>query len=594
MTFKACAVVPIYNHQNEIGATVAALIAHGLTVWVVDDGSNLPTQAVLARLVELYGAQLQLLRLPHNRGKGGAVMAGLRAAHAAGFSHALQIDADGQHDAADVPLFLELGRTHPSAVILGRPVYDESVPKGRLYGRYLTHVWVWIETLSLEIRDSMCGFRLYPLPAVCALIERRVLPERMDFDIEILVRLHWTGMNVLTVPTRVTYAADGVSHFNLWWDNLRISQAHVRLVCGMLLRLPVLLMRKLPGMRSRLSHQGSPRANSSAWWRVSERGSRLGMKLLALSCKWLGRGFTRFCLHPVVVYFWLTGARARSESFRYFNQLNQSRPRHDQAAENDVGFKPEEFKSAEDPLKPGWRTAYRHLFAFADSGLDKLAAWSGQLKLHDIDFPRQAEFDALIASKQGALIVGSHLGNLEMMRALAVRGSLARITAVVYTEHARRFNSVLAGAHREFASRVLQVSNMGPATAMLMHERIEAGELLVIVGDRVPVGVSTRITDVEFMGRPAPFAHGPFTLAHALGCPVYLFFALKQAGRYQIHFEHFADRIMLPRTDRVAHLNVYIQRYAQRLEYYCRLAPLQWFNFFDFWQRPQGVSRGRK
>jgi len=574
MTFKPCAVVPIYNHLNEIGATVAALIAHDLTVWVVDDGSNLPTQAVLAQLAAHYGTQLQLLRLPHNRGKGGAVMAGLRAAHAAGFSHALQIDADGQHDAADVPVFLGLGRANPAAVVLGRPVYDASVPKGRLYGRYLTHVWVWIETLSTEIRDSMCGFRLYPLPAVCDLIERRMLPERMDFDIEILVRLHWTGMDFLTVPTRVTYAADGLSHFNLWSDNVRISRAHVRLVCGMLLRMPILLARKVPGMRSRLSGIGSQRATLSAWWRVSERGSRLGMKLLALSCKWLGRGFTRLCLHPVVAYFWLTGARARTESFRYFHQLNQDRP--------------------EAALKPGWGTAYRHLFAFADSGLDKLAAWSGQLKGHDIDFPLQAEFDALIASKQGALIVGSHLGNLEMMRALAVRGSLARITAVVYTEHARRFNSVLAGAHREFASRVLQVSDMGPATAMLMHERIEAGELLVIVGDRVPVGVSTRITDVDFLGRPAPFAQGPFTLAHALGCPVYLFFALKQAGRYQIHFEHFADRIVLPRTDRVTHLNAYIQRYAQRLEYYCRLAPLQWFNFFDFWQRPQGVSRGRK
>jgi len=568
MDFKPCAVVPIYNHKDQIGATVAALMAHGLAVFVVDDGSDTPTQQVLATLDAHYGPSLHVLRLPHNRGKGGAVMAGLRAAYAAGFSHALQIDADGQHDTNDIPQFLETGRLHPHAAILGRPVYDESVPKGRLYGRYLTHIWVWIETLSLEIRDSMCGFRLYPLPAVCALIEQRALPERMDFDIEILVRLHWTGMKFFTIPTRVTYAVGGLSHFDMWRDNLRISQAHVRLVLGMLLRMPILLARKA-------SSKKGGRNSSAAWWRVAERGSRLGMMTLALSCKWLGRRFTRVCLHPVVAYFWLTGGRARSESFRYFQQLNQVHP---------DGACP----------RPGWRTAYRHLFAFADSGLDKLAAWSGQLKECDIDFPMRAEFDALIASERGALIVGSHLGNLEMMRALAVHGSRARITAVIYTEHAQRFNSVLAGAHRDFASRVLQVSDMGPATAMLMHERIEAGELLVIVGDRVPVGFSTRISDVEFLGQTAPFAQGPFTLAHALGCPVYLFFALKEAGRYQIHFEHFADRIVLPRTDRVAHLNTYIQRYARRLEHYCGLAPLQWFNFFNFWQRPQGVSRGRK
>jgi len=182
MDFKPCAVVPIYNHKDQIGATVAALMVHGLTVLVVDDGSDTPTQQVLAALAAHCGPSLHVLRLPHNRGKGGAVMAGLRAAYAAGFSHALQIDADGQHDTNDIPTFLETGRAHPSAAILGRPVYDESVPKGRLYGRYLTHVWVWIETLSLEIRDAMCGFRLYPLQAVCGLIEQQANPGAATLD----------------------------------------------------------------------------------------------------------------------------------------------------------------------------------------------------------------------------------------------------------------------------------------------------------------------------------------------------------------------------------------------------------------------------
>jgi glycosyltransferase involved in cell wall biosynthesis len=159
MSFAPCIVIPIYNHRDAIGATVANLSVHGLPLFIVDDGSDEATQHVLAALRQQYAGKLKLIRLPVNGGKGAAVMAGLRAALEAGFTHGLQIDADGQHDAADVPRFIDAARAEPGAVILGRPVYDESVPKSRLYGRYLTHVWVWIETLSLTIRDSMCGFR---------------------------------------------------------------------------------------------------------------------------------------------------------------------------------------------------------------------------------------------------------------------------------------------------------------------------------------------------------------------------------------------------------------------------------------------------
>ena len=134
---------------------------------------------------------------------------------------------------------------HPDAVISGCPVYDQSVPKGRLYGRYLTHVWVWINTLSLQIRDSMCGFRVYPLAATLALLNRAQIGRRMDFDVEILVRLHWQGVPIRNRPTRVIYPEDGVSHFQLWRDNARISKMHARLFFGMLLRMPQLLWRKL-------------------------------------------------------------------------------------------------------------------------------------------------------------------------------------------------------------------------------------------------------------------------------------------------------------------------------------------------------------
>ncbi|MCP3140986.1 glycosyltransferase family 2 protein [Pyxidicoccus xibeiensis] len=242
---KVCAVIPVYNHGEAVGAVVDAVRAHGLPCVLVDDGSEPGCAAVLDSLAAKDASGIELVRLPQNEGKGGAMMAGLRAAKARGYSHALQIDADGQHDTGDIPRFLELAARAPEKLVCGTPVYDESVPKGRLYGRYATHIWVWINTLSFAIRDSMCGFRIYPLAPTVALIDSVRIGKRMDFDVEVLVRLFWRGMGILNQPTRVRYPTDGISHFDVLWDNVRISGMHARLFFGMLVRLPLLLWRKV-------------------------------------------------------------------------------------------------------------------------------------------------------------------------------------------------------------------------------------------------------------------------------------------------------------------------------------------------------------
>jgi glycosyltransferase involved in cell wall biosynthesis len=243
--FRPVAVIPVYNHGEAVGAVVEHVRAAGLRCVLVDDGSAADCAAVLDALARMQPEDVTLVRLARNQGKGGAMMAGLRAAAAAGYTHALQIDADGQHDAADIPDFLARAHARPEAVICGVPVYDESVPLGRLVGRYATHVWVWINTLSLAIRDSMCGFRVYPLGRVVPLFDAAALGRRMDFDPEVLVRLHWRGVPVVNMPTRVTYPQDGLSHFRLGLDNLLISRMHARLFFGMLARSPLLLWRKV-------------------------------------------------------------------------------------------------------------------------------------------------------------------------------------------------------------------------------------------------------------------------------------------------------------------------------------------------------------
>lgn len=236
------AVIPVYNHAVPVARVARALRAHGLPVLLVDDGSEPGCARALDALAKEEG--ITLLRLPENQGKGGAVMAGLRQAQASGWTHALQIDADGQHDTADVPVFVAQSRQHPSHFICGCPVYDASVPKGRLYGRYATHIWVWINTLSMAVRDSMCGFRVYPLAPTVELLARARIGRRMDFDVEIAVRLVWAGVPVINQPTRVRYPEDGISHFRVWRDNVLISAMHTRLFFGMLWRAPVLLWRR--------------------------------------------------------------------------------------------------------------------------------------------------------------------------------------------------------------------------------------------------------------------------------------------------------------------------------------------------------------
>ncbi|CAA0115413.1 Undecaprenyl-phosphate mannosyltransferase [BD1-7 clade bacterium] len=248
-----CVVIPVYNHEHAIGITVNRILERDLTVILVDDGSEPGCAKVLRTLADEH-ADVILEVHPQNRGKGGAVKTGLTIAEKRGFTHALQVDADGQHDTADIPRFIDACRQRPDALICGIPDYDETVPRHRLIARYLTHVWVWINTLSLDIKDSMCGYRVYPLIATNRMLERIYTGERMNFDVEVLVKLHWENVPIVNLPTKVQYPIDGVSHFNLLQDNLLITAMHTRLFFGMLVRLPKILVQNT---RRKLSAEGN-------------------------------------------------------------------------------------------------------------------------------------------------------------------------------------------------------------------------------------------------------------------------------------------------------------------------------------------------
>lgn len=210
---------------------------------MVNDGSDEKSKTLFSNLsdnIEL----LTVINHEMNQGKGAAVQTGLKSAFSQGFTHALQIDADGQHDLADVEKLLKKSYENPLALISGQPVYDESIPKHRYYARNITHFWVWIETLSFQIKDTMCGYRVYPLASSVELISQKSLGKRMDFDIEIMVKLFWKKVSIIFIPTAVEYPEHGISHFRALEDNVLISWMHTRLFFGMLLRSPILIYRK--------------------------------------------------------------------------------------------------------------------------------------------------------------------------------------------------------------------------------------------------------------------------------------------------------------------------------------------------------------
>ena len=241
--------IPSYNTGPKVFETVRAARAHWNPVWVVTDGSTDGTPAVLREMVAADPG-LQLIALPVNGGKGAAVLHGLNAARAAGFTHALTMDSDGQHPADLIPAFMQASMARPDTMVLGRPVFDASAPLLRVRGRRVSNWWTNLETLGAGIDDSLYGFRVYPINDLIAVMRRQPWMRRFDFDTEAVVRLAWRGVKPLNIAAPVRYLTaeeGGVSHFRYGRDNVLLTWMHLRLMLEFVLRLPLLLWRRATG-----------------------------------------------------------------------------------------------------------------------------------------------------------------------------------------------------------------------------------------------------------------------------------------------------------------------------------------------------------
>ncbi|MBI1359088.1 MAG: lipid A biosynthesis acyltransferase [Alphaproteobacteria bacterium] len=302
---------------------------------------------------------------------------------------------------------------------------------------------------------------------------------------------------------------------------------------------------------------------SDGWAEVRERGAYWGIFFVASVYRLLGRTMSRAVLVPVATYFYLTGGAQRRASSDYLNRAWQagllSRP-------------------------PGLLSGFRHFVTFSWAALDKLAAWTGGIRRSDIEGVGGDRFETARNSGRGALVLTAHLGNPEVVRAIASISGRFRINVLVHTIHAEMFNRVIQRFAPDSPVRLVQVTEIDLATAMGLAEAVERGEWIVMTGDRVAVKErKASSVMVDFLGAPAPFAVGPYILASALRCPVYTLFCLKHRKRYAVEFEAFADPVELPRGRRGEAIRTYAQTFARRLERAVARAPFQWFNFYDYW-----------
>lgn len=310
------------------------------------------------------------------------------------------------------------------------------------------------------------------------------------------------------------------------------------------------------------------------WASLQESSITVGIRILTWVYRICGRWAFRLFLRPVVSYYFLSGRIARNASLEYLHRLGQSYP--------ELG------------LSGGWAESYRHFLSFGENLLDKIIVWTGNITPDQVDFPNRKLLLDLIEQKRGAILLSAHIGNLEICHAIANQRGQIRLNVLVHTKHAEKFNRLLGGRGGSATIQLIQVTELSPAIAIDLQNKIERGEFLVMVGDRIPINGS-RTVWADFLGKDAEFPQGPYLLASLLHCPVYTLFCFKVGGRFQVDLELFAESIRIPRTEpqRRQILETLAHRYAKQLEVHCRIAPFQWFNFFPYWNPSTGAEASK-
>jgi predicted LPLAT superfamily acyltransferase len=306
------------------------------------------------------------------------------------------------------------------------------------------------------------------------------------------------------------------------------------------------------------------RMKASHWANIGESTFVLGVWFLYGVYRLFGRLPFRICVYPVVFFYWLTRPVARQASLDYLRNLQADR---------------QVFANT-----PGRLASLRHFVCFAETLLDKTLAMSGKYPADRVRFEGREAIRADLDAGRGGVIITAHLGCLELLQAAASLRPGLKINVLVHTAHAQRFNRILNRLNPDSHVHLLQVTEFSAPTAIMLADRVAAGEMIAIAGDRIPV-TGDRILTLPFLGKPAPFPAGPYLMASLLGCPVYLLACLHDGNGYRARIHKLADHVQLPRNSRIAAMTGYAGSFVAWLEERLRESPLDWFNFYPFWDQ---------
>jgi len=299
---------------------------------------------------------------------------------------------------------------------------------------------------------------------------------------------------------------------------------------------------------------GTRASEADRWTSLPERGTPASLRVIAWIAEHIGRTTARLLLYPITFYFVLTARSARRTSDEYLKRLRGK--------------------------SPYWWDVFRHFHCFAATILDRVYLLRGEFERFRVTVHGKEILHRQIESRRGSILLGSHLGSFEMLRTLGVMQRNVPLKVLMDPFHNQNITRFFDALNPTVAGTVIAPDR--PDTLLRVKESLDAGSFIGMLGDRVSGGDKT--TQCQFLGAPATFPAGPVLLAATMRCPVILFFGLYRGGTsYEIYFEHFADEIDLDRDRRAADVQFWMQRYAERLEHYARLAPFNWFNFYSFW-----------
>ena len=563
--------IPVYRHAESAILLGDKLGELGLPIIIVDDGNNEKERVILHNWAK-DKSNLFLIRLVKNSGKGEAVRQGLIKANMLGLSHVLQIDADGQHDINRAAFFLEESLKQPDKIICAYPEYDDSAPKSRVRGRKISNLWAAIVTLSPELKDVLCGFRVYPVEASLRITKNPFLDRRMGFDPEILVRLFWDMVLPVFYPIKIIYPSEGISNFHLLKDNLRISWMFTRLFFGMLIRLPSLILRHKKKSIESQGHWSRQKEKTLGYWHV---------KLLLILFRLFPPIFLRILAFPVGFFYFVFSARSRKVSALF---LKKTAP-----------FIKEKTirKKCSSPLG-----SLRHIVSFSLNLVEKIQSWGGKFPFKNFHFQNDDIIELIqnLENAKGAFLICSHLGNAELLRALASYDKTGvsqkvKVTSIVNMDISANFIRMLKELNPHSALDIISANHINPDTAIMLEEKLSLGELAVIAGDRTSPNDTENKLLINFLGEEALFSRGAFYLAALMKAPVYFVFALRKNDlslkpEYRMHVHKSAISFNdCSRKERIKRSNDLARSYAELLECYCKEKPFQWYNFYDFWSK---------